>query len=55
MLAVRGGITQTFKELEFVTNLLLAGTIIFVSLLLFLIRSRLSANNADLAFRVEDQ
>jgi len=31
MLAVRGGIKQTFKELEFVTNLLLAGTIIFVS------------------------
>ncbi|GAA5844686.1 hypothetical protein JCM5353_001500 [Sporobolomyces roseus] len=29
MLAVRGGIKQTFKELEFVTNLLLAGTIIF--------------------------
>ncbi|GAA6004893.1 hypothetical protein JCM11491_002270 [Sporobolomyces phaffii] len=29
MLAVRGGIKQTIRELEFFTNLLLAGTIIF--------------------------
>ncbi|GAA5892657.1 uncharacterized protein JCM6883_007430 [Sporobolomyces salmoneus] len=29
MLAVRGGLSKTFRELEFFTNLLLAGTIIF--------------------------